>query len=158
MNRQDTLVKDYTKKIKPLLKMATSARGSKNRDTPQHEASRQYTALLVEYLNKSGSLPKLAESLGVSYAGLRRRVTLNNVSISDLNPTRKKASQDEISKAAIRVLKAKMIGLDEYHDQLAIEYQNGISLNKLAEVLGISSASPLYYGVNRSIQKHKLAS
>jgi hypothetical protein len=53
------------------------------------------------------------------------------------------------------VLNAKAQNVDAYHDQLAEEYRNGISLSNLAKEMGLSSAAPLYYGVQRSIQRNQ---
>ena len=49
----------------------------------------------------------------------------------------------------------KQKSVDDYHDQLAKEYQAGISLSNLAKAMGLSSAAPLYYGVQRSLQRTK---
>lgn len=155
MNRQETLVKEYTAKIKPILKMAQSARGARSLDTPAHEASRKYTELLVQFSEDHGSLPMLAKSLGVSYAGLHRRIRLKDVSVMDIPDRKEKKTDAETAWAVIRVLQAKLEGLDEYHDQLAKEYQDGYSLNRIAKVMGLSSASPLYYAVERSLQKKR---
>ena len=75
---------EYVEIIKPLLPLAKRAYGSRNQETPAHEASRRYTELLVEYHEKGGSLPKLAKALDVAYSGLSRRVSMSTIDISKL--------------------------------------------------------------------------
>lgn len=148
------LVKEYAAKIRPLLPLAKKAYGSRSQDTPAHKASREYTELLLEFQEKGGSLPKLAKELSVAYAGLRRRVVMNNVSVSAYKPkSRLKSSDQDIAAAARRVVTAKEKSVEEYHDQLAKEYESGISLSNLAKHMSLSSAAPLYYGVQRSLQR-----
>jgi hypothetical protein len=52
-------------------------------------------------------------------------------------------------------MRAKARDVDTYHDQLAEEYKSGISLSNLAKEMGLSSAAPLYYGVQRSLQRNQ---
>lgn len=146
------LVAEYTAKIEPILPLAKKAYGSREQMTPAHEASREYTRLLTEFHGKGGSLPRLAKNLNVAYAGVRRRVVMQNVSVSTVKP-RVRAKSDEMADAIARVKIAKAGTVDEYHDQLAKEYETGISLSVLARSLGLSSAAPLYYGVQRSLQR-----
>ncbi len=117
--------------------------------TPEHKASREYTQLLVEYYKKGGSLVALAEELGVTYAGLRRRVITADI---PAEPSRKKSSMTEVQtqKGIDRIKKAKEKSPDAYHTALAAEYDKGISLAKVASALGISSSQPLYWGVHRA--------
>lgn len=147
------LVEEYAAKIEPILPMAQKAYGRRDLNTPAHEASRQYTELLKEFQNKGGSLPKLAEKIGVAYAGVRRRVAMSEIKVSDYKPKIRLKNQN-IEAAAARVRMAKLRGTDEYHDQLRSEYMSGISLARLGKELGLSSGAPLYYGVQRSIQRH----
>jgi transposase-like protein len=77
---------------------------------------------------------------------------MSDVSVSSIRP-RESVKDGDIKSAARRVREAKQQGTNEYHDQLAREYSDGISLSSLARELGISSAAPLYYGVQRSIQR-----
>lgn len=150
----DQLVQEYKEKIEPLLILAKKAYGSRNQDTPAHNASREYTRLLIEYQKRGGSLPKLAKELKVAYAGVRRRVVMNSVAVASIKPSVRSLRQsDAVDNAAIRVKKAKETGVNEYHDQLAKEYTAGVSLSALAKALGLSSAAPLYYGVQRSLQR-----
>lgn len=150
------LVQEYKNKIEPILPAAKRANGSRKKVTPEHDASRQYTELLVEYRDKGGSLPKLAESLGVAYSGVRRRVVMSNVSVENLKPvTKVSVNAEDIRYAVQRVTQAKSEGMHEYHDQLAVEYMNGIPLATLAKAIGLSGAAPLYYGVQRSIQRNR---
>lgn len=146
------LVAEYKTRIEPLLPMAKKAYGSRDQDTPNHRASREYTRLLTEFHQRGGSLPTLAKELDVAYAGLRRRVVMQNISVSKMRP-KVRAKSEEISDAVVRVRAAKAENVDKYHDQLAKEYSAGVSLSVLARSLGLSSAAPLYYGVQRSIQR-----
>ncbi len=146
------LVAEYTEKIRPLLPLAKKAYGSRGQDTPNHQASREYTRLLTEFHEKGGSLPTLAKELNVAYAGVRRRVVMQNVSVSGVKP-KIRAKSEEMSGSIARVKEAKAKSVDKYHDQLATEYEAGISLAALARGLNLSSAAPLYYGVQRSLQR-----
>jgi hypothetical protein len=147
------LVEEYATKINPILTQAKQAYGARNQTSPAHEASREYTRLLTEFYNKGGSLPLLAKKLNVAYAGVRRRVVMNDISVSAFKPKVRIKNQD-ITAAAKRVRAAREKDGDLYHDQLAEEYQSGISLSNLAKELGLSSAAPLYYGVQRSLQRN----
>lgn len=151
----EELIEEYANQIEPILPLAKKAYGARNQSTPAHEASREYTRLLVEYHNKGGSLPLLAKRLKVAYAGVRRRVVMSEVSVGEEKPkSRIPRSEQNIEAAAERVKNAKQLGVVQYHDQLATEYRAGISLSNLAKHLGLSSAAPLYYGVQRSIQRN----
>jgi len=145
----DKLLETYSKKIKPILPLAKKAFGSRIHMTPEHKASREYTQLLVEYYKKGGSLVALAEELGVTYAGLRRRVITADI---PAEPSRKKSSMTDAQtqKGIDRIKKAKDKSPDAYHTALAAEYDKGISLAKVASALGISSSQPLYWGVHRA--------
>jgi hypothetical protein len=146
------LISEYRTKIEPILPMAKKAYGSREQTTPAHEASREYTRLLTEFHDKGGSLPKLAKALHVAYAGMRRRVVMQDVSVSSVKP-RVRAKTEDLTDSMISVKAAKAMGVDEYHDQLAAEYEAGVSLSMLARSMGLSSAAPLYYGVQRSLQR-----
>jgi hypothetical protein len=147
------LLLEYTDKILPILPLAKKAYGSRTQVTPEHEASRTYTELLVEFKSKGGSLPQLAKALGVAYPGIRRRVIMKDVNLSEVKP-KTRATRQENADAVGRVKQAKETGIDQYHDQLALEYKNGVSLSVLARELGLSSAAPLYYGVQSSLKRH----
>lgn len=150
------LVAQYKVKIEALFPLAKKAYGSRKQDTPAHKASREYTRLLVEFYSLGGSLPKLAKALKVAYPGVRRRVVMNDVLVSEIKPIIK-AKKEDIPEAIDRVKYERAIGgVDAYHKQLAREYQNGFSLNDLARGLGLSSAAPLYYGVQRALQKSNM--
>lgn len=154
INSQE-LVEEYAQKIEPLLPLAQKAYGSRNRRGPEHDASRTYTALLSEFQSRGGSLPLLAKRLKVAYAGMRRRVAMRDISASSFRPTTTtRRTPEEIEESAQRVLVAKAVDTDVYHDQLAKEYRSGIAFSVLARELGLSSAAPLYYGVQRSIQRN----
>jgi hypothetical protein len=148
------LVEKYAQLIEPILPTAKKAYGSRGQDTPEHDASREYTRLLTEFYSKGGSLPLLAKRLHVAYAGVRRRVVMNDISVSLIKPKIRVKDQD-VRSAALRVNRAKSENVDSYHDQLAQEYRAGISLSNLAKELGLSSAAPLYYGVQRSLQRNQ---
>jgi len=147
------LVLEYAEKIRPILPLAKKAYGARTQTSPEHQASRQYTELLLEFQSKGGSLPQLAVTLNVAYPGIRRRVVMNGVSVSSIKPKTRATRQENLD-AAQRVKQAKEVGVDQYHDQLASEYRNGVSLSVLARELGLSSAAPLYYGVQSSLKRH----
>jgi hypothetical protein len=150
------LLEEYTQKITPILPAAKKANGSRKKATPEHDASREYTKLLVEYYNRGGSLPQLATALGVAYSGIRRRVVMNDVSIDSLkSPLKIAYTAEDIQDAAQRVKQAKSEGQIQYHDQLALEFSNGIPLAPLSKAIGLTGAAPLYYGVQRSIQRNR---
>lgn len=150
----DKLLESYAKKIKPILPLAKKAFGSRLHTSPAHKASRQYTQLLVEYHGKGGSLVAMAAELGVTYAGIRRRVLTAN---EEVLPSRKRSSLTEAqtAKGIERIKKAKEKGPDTYHAAIASEYEKGISLAKVADALGISSSQPLYWAVSRAKQKQQ---
>jgi hypothetical protein len=148
------LVQEYKNKIDPILALAKKANGSRRKTTPEHDASRQYTDLLIEFRSKGGSLPQLAVALGVAYSGIRRRVVMNDVSVETIKPTtRLLMNESDLLAAAQRVKSAKATSIRAYHDQLAIEYRAGVPLAVLARYLGLSGAAPLYYAVQRSMQR-----
>lgn len=145
----DALVREYSQKLERLLPLAKKAYGARTHSSPAHDASRQYTNLLKEYYSKGGSLVTMANELGVAYAGLRRRVV--TADLPTLPPRKRSRMTLEQTDAAIeRIKKAKAKSTEAYHDQLAKEYDKGISLAKVASGLGLSSSQPLYYGVQRS--------
>lgn len=148
------LTAEYAEKIQPLLPLAKKAFGSRSTISPQHDASRQYTALLVSYYSKKGSLPDLAEALGVTYAGLRRRITQSEIPSVARKP-RATLTSEQYGDIVARVMVAKQTGTREYHQQLKTEYDSGVSLNKLALHMGLASANPLYYGVRRVILREQ---
>jgi hypothetical protein len=144
---KDELTVQYANKIKPILPLAKKAYGSRTQNTPQHKASRQYTSLLLEYYEKGGSLPQLADELKVAYAGLRRRIVMKDITVESVKPKRVKYTEKEITASAKRVEKAR--------DKSVEEYVRGVPLSNLAKEIGLSSAAPLYYGVQRSLQRRK---
>lgn len=151
MTMTEQLVDDYASKLKELLPLARRAYGSRSTVSPQHDASREYTRLLVEYYKAGGSLISISKALGVTYAGVRRRVTTSEITPSTKR-NRSKATPEEVAEAAKRILEVKNNGsVEEYHEALRHEYEdNGISLTKIAKAMGLSSANPLYYGVSRT--------
>jgi hypothetical protein len=154
MKKNTALTQEYAEKMRPLIPLAQKAYGSKSQNTPAHQASRQYTELLVEFVEKNGSLIHLAKELEVSYAGLRRRVFTSSIPAMDNKTSRKKIDPETLEAAVARVREAKAAGTVKYHEQLAHEYySNGISLSAIAKGLGVANAGPLYYGVQRHVHK-----
>ena len=146
--KQAELVAQYTKKIQPIVEDAKKAYGARTQSTPAHRASRLYTNLLVEYYEKGGSISLLAESLGVTYAGIRRRITTAKTQIPAV-ARRKGLTEEAIEASLERIKSARNKGPAKYHAQLAKERENGIPLSAIAKGLGISNPAPLYYGVQR---------
>lgn len=144
---RDALLEEYKVKIEPLLESAKRAYGSRAHSSPEHDASREYTRLLTEYYAKGGSLVAMADELGVVYAGLRRRVRTATLPVRE-SRSRSRMDQPLVDAAIERIKAAKAQGIEEYHQQVAEEYDNGISLAKVAEGLGLSGSGPLYYAVN----------
>lgn len=140
---------EYRERLEELLPLARRAFGSRTHDTPEHNASREYTRLLVEYYENGGSLVAMAQDLGVTYASLRRRVAT-----FELEPrpsrTRSRLDQEQTDAAVERIRNAKTASAEEYHTQLLTEYENGVSLAKVAESLGLSSSAPLYFGIQQA--------
>ena len=152
--KNETITREYAEKMRPLVPLAQKAFGAKNQNTPAHQASKEYTRLLVEFVNNSGSLMSLSKELEVSYSGLRRRVFASTIPTISSKGTRKKLSDVEIEAAIERVLHARAGSTAEYHAQLATEfYENGVPLAVIAKGLGISNAGPLYYGIQRHTRR-----
>jgi transposase len=148
--KNNQLVEVYAPLLIDLLPLARQAYGSRNTKSPQHDASREYTRLLVEYYNQGGSLIAIAQAVGVTYAGVRRRVTTAEISPATKR-VRSKATPEQLAEAVARIKIAKEQSVEDYHEALRHEYEdNGISLTKIAKALGLSSSNPLYYGVART--------
>lgn len=144
------LIAEYAEKVRPLIPLARRAYGAKNQKTPAHEASQEYTRLLKEYHERGGSLLLLAQETGVTYSGMRRRVfTADLPTMSETRIGVPKRTAEETELAISRVIAAKSKSTGEYHKQLAAEYADGFSLGAIARGLGITSAGPLYYGVQK---------
>lgn len=152
--KNKAITEEYAEKMRPLLPLAQKAYGSKDQETPAHNASREYTSLLVEFRNNGGSLSDLAIALGASYSGMRRRIFTSEMPSMKSTHTRVKHDQATIDAAVERVREARKFGPAKYHEQLSIEYYgNNISLSAIAKGLGITNAAPLYYGVQRHAQR-----
>lgn len=154
--KNTAITQEYADKIRPLISLAHRAYGAKSQNTPAHQASREYTRLLVEFVEKNGSLMKLSQALEVSYSGLRRRVFSASVPpMSNKSTTSRVRPAPEVIDAAVeRVRVARATSTEKYHEQLAKEYyETGVSLSAIAKGLGISNAGPLYYGVQRHVQR-----
>lgn len=148
-DQKKELLTTYFSDIAACKYMATQAFGSRATDSAEHDASREYTRLLAEYADKGGSLLKMAEALGVTYPSLRRRVM---TSVIEPLPRSKRstATAAQYEKAVQQIEIAKTYGVEEYHDTIRSLYEGGIALNRLATELGLKSAYPLYYGLNKS--------
>lgn len=145
----EEMTKEYADKLAALLPLARTAYGSRNTKSPQHDASREYTRILLEFYSKGGSLLKMASLLKVTYAGLRRRIITDQV--APYSKVHSKATPEQITNAVAKIKSAKAIGVDEYHEAIRSEYEdNKVSLAKIAKGLGLSSANPLYYAVARA--------
>lgn len=142
------LTTEYAEAIKPLLPLATRAYGSRDTVSPQHDASREYTRLLCEFYAKKGSLLDMAAALGVTYAGLRRRVTTANLKPSS-GRARTKFPQEVYDAALAEIIVAKLTSTEEYHLALHKHFQAGLSMAKVSDMLGLSSANPLYFGISK---------
>lgn len=144
------LLDEYFTHIAPLKAKAEKAFGSRATDSDNHEVSKQYTDLLVEYTDKGGSLLLLAEALEVTYPALRRRVATANVAPLTRH-TRSKANTKQYNEAVeiIQPLRNSKNTV-AYHDAIKVAYDKGLSINKLASYLGLKSAYPLYYGLNKA--------
>jgi transposase len=144
------LVAEYAPALIELLPLARQAYGSRSTVSPQHDASREYTRLLVEYYERGGSLISIAKAVGVTYAGVRRRVTTVGVAPATKR-IRSKATPEQVLESVERIKIAKEQSVEDYHEALRHEYEdNGVSLTKIAKALGLSSSNPLYYGVART--------
>jgi AraC-like DNA-binding protein len=145
----DELLDAYAPTLATLLPLARKAYGSRDIESIQHTASREYTRLLCQFYEGGGSLLDLSKRLGVTYASLHRRVTT-----SDLAPrkgtTRVKYSDSEYTAAVSKILEAKSTGTPGYHQCLKDHYDMRYSMARIAREMGLSSANPLYYGINRA--------
>lgn len=144
----DELLEKYAKLIEPLLPLAKKAYGSRDTDSPQHDASREYTKLLKEFHDQGGSLIDLGKRLKVTYAGMRRRV-----STADTPPAprraRKKYTDEQYEYAVQNIQDSKALSTEDYHKRLKHYFDLGYSMSRIAREMGLSSANPLYYGVYR---------
>lgn len=151
---KDELTKEYAALIAPHLELAKKAYGSRATKSPQHDASREYTRLLVKFYSKGGSLLQLAKELDVTYAGIRRRVLTAEIPAEPKGKNSKATEfQTVVEAQSIKTAKesAERIGdSTRYHEIVLDVYERKISLNKIAKELGLSSANPLYYAVAKA--------
>lgn len=150
MTKDANLVAEYAAKIVPLLPLAKRAFGSRDTKSPQHDASREYTRLLVEFYEKEGSLLDLAKVTGATYAGMRRRITTADLPVEP--KVQKQKFTEAQHQSALRILLDAKHGpsVEAYHETLRRYHEAGYSMSILADYMGLSSANPLYYGVNRA--------
>jgi len=119
--------------LKHFFPLAKKAYGSRKQDTPAHRASREYTRLLVEFSSLGGNVPELAKVLKVAYPGIRRRIIMEKVSISDIVQERI-ADKSELPNAIQRIKAAKENGGSVfYHNQLTKEYINGLFFTRFSK-------------------------
>lgn len=147
---KDDLLRTYAEWIVPILPLAKKAYGSRDSVSPQHDASREYTRLLCEFYTLGGSLIQMAQELGVTYAGLRRRVTTASLPPNTNTRARRKYTDAEYTAMLLAIQIAKVKGTEQYHTEIQSAHDLGFSLARLAEEMGLSSAYPLYYGLNQS--------
>lgn len=147
--RKQELLSRYIDRFKAMTPYAQKAFGSRATESIEHDISRTYTDLLVEYTNAGGSLLMLSEAIDVTYPALRRRVM--TASVKPLpRSTRSKAPAYQYVTAAERLNTLKKVSTIAYHDGIKEYYDKGLSLNKLATYMGLKAAYPLYYGLNNA--------
>ena len=149
---KDELTLEYADLIRPHLVLAKRAFGSRAIESPQHDASREYTRLLVEFYAKGGSLLQLSKELDVTYAGMRRRVMTAELPAQPKGKNSKASDEDvKYAMRRIGILKTNSNSTDLYHDLILYFYEErSVSLAKLAKEMGLSSANPLYYAVSKA--------
>ena len=152
------LLTQYVPDLVTLKPLAEKAFGARDTSSDAHEASRQYTALLKEYADKGGSLIMMANALNVTYPALRRRVMTAEVAPLDRHH-RSKATAEQYAFAvqSLTIYRQGMGTTEEYHDALLDCYNDGLSINRLAKELGLKSAYPLYYGINKARMRSEKA-
>ena len=145
------LLNQYVQFLAPLKDAAEQAYGARDTDSSAHEASRIYTSYLKEYADKGGSLIYMAKALDVTYPALRRRVMTAELKPLDRHHRSKSTvEQYAFAVATLTPLREGAGTTEEYHDALLETYNKGLSINRLAKELGLKSAYPLYYGINKA--------
>ena len=142
------LVNKFERDAKALTQVAQKAYGSRATESYAHDVSRAFTELLVRYTNEGGSLIMLGERIGMTYPALRRRVMTADVAPLPRS-TRSTAEASEYPPVAERLNMIKKVSTFAYHSAIKEAYDKGLSLNKLATYMGLKSAYPLYYGLNK---------
>jgi len=145
----DELVDKYAALIGPLLPLAKRAYGARDTVSPEHYASRKYTRLLAEFSKQGGSLGDLSKRLGVAYSGMRRRVQMAELPKTSSTPNRHRYSDKEYGQMVHTILEAKKLGTECYHETIKEAYDRGFSIARVAREMGLSSANPLYYAINK---------
>ena len=148
---KDELLNEYAKLMEPLLPLAKKAYGSRATKSPQHDASREYTRLLVEFYSKGGSLLQLVDRLNVTYAGVRRRIITAEIPAEPKGKS-SKVDNNIVTQRAEDLKKIQAEGdTEKYHQEVYQVYVvEKISLAKIAKAMGLSSANPLYYAVAKA--------
>jgi hypothetical protein len=141
--------------IAPLKFQAGKAFGSRDTASANHTISREYTIALKDYADMGGSLLLLAEALEVTYPALRRRV-MTAVIPALPGRGRSKASAAQYALATKTLTKLrKTKKTTQYHDAIKKFYDEGLSVTRMARELGLKSAYPLYYGLNKARLREK---
>jgi hypothetical protein len=145
------LLNKYVSDLAFLKPLAETAFGARDTASHAHQASRKYTELLKEYADLGGSLIMMSKALEVTYPALRRRVMTADVKPLDRHH-RSKATPEQyaFAVATLTPLREGPTATEQYHDALLKFYDEGISINRLARELGLKSAYPLYYGINKA--------
>ena len=143
------LLSDYYSKAAPYAEKAKKAYGSRGTKSEAHDASRTLTKILVEYVDKGGSLLLMSEAINMSYPALRRRVMTAEIEPLKKRP-QSKSSESDYERVIKHLHEARQVSSLSYHQAIKEAYDSGISLNKLAKELGLKSAYPLYYGLNKA--------
>jgi hypothetical protein len=139
----------YITQFRKLAPDAQKAYGSRATASKNHDTSREYTELLVQYTKERGSLLMLAKELNITYPALRRRVMTADIAPLE-RANRSKALPHEYAIASESLQKLKKVSSKTYHDGIKECYDRGLSLNTLATYMGLKSAYPLYYGLNNA--------
>lgn len=145
----EDLVAEYAARILPILPLAQRAYGSRLQTSPAHEASREYTRLLLEFRDRGGNVSLLATALGTTYGAMRRRIITSASPPTNRRPGQR-VVESQTDAAVARIVEAKKTGVDSFHRQLAIEYDNGASLSAIAKKMGIKGSAGLYYGMQKA--------
>ena len=153
------LLNEYVLYLAPLKDAASQAFGARDTKSAAHDASRIYTNHLKEYSEKGGSLMMMAKALDVTYPALRRRVmTADGAPLDRHHRSIATAEQYAFAVQTLTPLREGVGTTEQYHDALLKFYNEDISINRLAKELGLKSAYPLYYGINKARMRQEESS